>query len=306
MRDALSDLLVDSASQDERFVVLSGDHGYALFDAIRATHASQFVNVGVAEQNMIGLAAGLARVGFRPCVYGLAAFVPLRVLEQIKLDLCHAHVPTILLGDGAGLVYSTLGVSHQCGEDIACLRVLPHIAIYTPCDAMELRACWNEARAAEHPCYIRLGKADRPPVNTMPIQGTEPVVVHQGGAEFADRLIITAGSMVAPVAEFARRHDLTCLSVPRVKPFPTSLFSHGRDARRIVVVEEHVRAGGLWSAVVEHLAQHHDALGVQRRAEFIGLETSFTTTAGTYQYALSEHGLSDPQIDARLVEWLYG
>lgn len=304
MRDVLSQLLVESAAADDRFVVLSGDHGYALFDALRAEHASQFVNVGVAEQNMIGLAAGLARTGFRPCVYGLAAFVPMRVVEQIKLDLCHAKLPTILLGDGAGLVYSTLGVSHQCGEDVACLRTLPHVAVYAPCDAVELRACWAEARAAAVPCYIRLGKADRPAVHTTPLPTTEPVAVHRGAAELGDRLIIASGAMVAPAAEFARRHDVSCLSVPRIKPFPVSLATHLQGVRRIAVVEEHVRSGGVWAALVEHLAQHRDAREAHRDIEFMGLRTEFTATAGTYQHALSEHGLSDPEVHARLGQWL--
>ena len=151
MRHALSPLLLEAAEQDERFLVLSGDHGYELFDGLRTRYPERFVNVGVAEQSMVGIAAGLCRVGFRPCIYGLAAFVPMRVLEQVKIDLCHGSLPVIMLGDGAGLVYSVLGASHQCGEDIACLRSLPNIAVYSPCDAHEFRACWSEARQASHP-----------------------------------------------------------------------------------------------------------------------------------------------------------
>ena len=87
MRHALPSLLLEAADHDERFLVLSGDHGYELFDALRSRHPDRFVNVGVAEQSMVGIAAGLCRTGFRPCIYGLAAFVPMRVLEQVKIDL---------------------------------------------------------------------------------------------------------------------------------------------------------------------------------------------------------------------------
>lgn len=188
MRDALSRLLVEAAGADDRFLVLSGDHGYALFDALRTDHDSQFVNVGATEQSMIGVDAGSAKLGFRPCVYGLSAFVPMRVLEQIKFDLCHSAAPVILLGDGVGLVYSTLGVSHQHGEGIAFLRTLSAMAIFSSCDSFGLEACWREARRANHPNYIRIGKADRPAVHGKSIESTEPQWTARGSGDSRDRL----------------------------------------------------------------------------------------------------------------------
>lgn len=301
MRDTLSQLLVQAAIADERFVVLSGDHGYALFDELRAHRPRQFVNVGVAEQNMIGVAAGLAKVGFRPCVYGLAAFVPLRVLEQIKLDLCHAEHPVILLGDGAGLVYSTLGVSHQCGEDIACLRPLPNIAIYSPCDGFELQACWAEARNARRPGYIRIGKADRPVVHGGPLANTEPVWTSTSVAAGDGRLIVATGSMTSGATTLAKSLGIACLSVPRIKPLPAGVVTAVLAHRRTAVVEEHAVAGGLFSALAEEAARVGPR-GVPSMVH-VGLESRFTTTAGPYQHALSEHGLDDTSLAHRLVEW---
>ncbi|HEX6987731.1 MAG TPA: hypothetical protein VF170_20290, partial [Planctomycetaceae bacterium] len=109
MRDTLSRALVAAAKRDPRVLVLTGDHGYALFDAFRAECGGQYVNAGVAEQGMVGIAAGLAKAGFRPIVYGLSAFIPVRVYEQIKLDVCYESLPVCFLGDGAGVVYSALG-----------------------------------------------------------------------------------------------------------------------------------------------------------------------------------------------------
>jgi transketolase len=304
MRDVLSDLIVTAAREDDRFLVLSGDHGYALFDAIRAERSNQFVNVGVAEQNMIGVAAGLAKVGFRPCVYGLAAFVPIRVLEQIKLDLCHSRLPVMMLGDGAGLVYSTLGVSHQCGEDIACLRPLPHVAIYSPCDAHELVACWREARTADHPTYIRLGKADRPPVHASPLANTEPVFTHRPGPEAGGAVIVATGSMVSPCTEFARRQGVACISVPRIKPFPDELLGMCRSASRVIVVEEHAGTGGLWTSVVEQAARRKDAAAGSMAVESLALESAFTKTGGSWQQSLREHCMADDQLLARLQQLL--
>lgn len=302
MREALSRFLVEAAAADERFLVLSGDHGYALFDALRAAHPDRFVNVGVAEQNMIGMAAGLAKVGHRPCVYGLAAFVPIRVLEQIKLDLCHARAPVILLGDGAGLVYSTLGVSHQCGEDIACLRPLPGIAIYSPCDESELAACWQEARMADHPSYIRLGKADRPRVHPTPLVGTEPVWTRAPATSEPAPLIVATGSMTSPATAFAREHGVACLSVPRIKPLPAAVVAAVQASSKAIVVEEHATIGGLFGAVAECIADGTEGGGVSVR--HLGLDCRFTETAGSYENALSEHALDDAALVRRLAAWL--
>jgi transketolase len=296
----LSDLVVTAAREDDRFLVLSGDHGYALFDAIRMERPNQFVNVGVAEQNMIGVAAGLAKVGFRPCVYGLSAFVPIRVLEQIKLDLCHPRLPVMMLGDGAGLVYSTLGVSHQCGEDIACLRPLPHVAIYSPCDAHELVACWREARTADHPTYIRLGKADRPAVHAAPLADARPVFTHRPGDEAGGAVIVATGSMVSPCSELASRQGVACISVPRIKPFPDELLRMCRSASTVIVVEEHAGTGGLWTSVVEQAARLRDTGAGTMVVESLALESVFTTTCGSWQQALREHRMADDQLLARL------
>src|SRR6266581_5688587 len=141
MREAFSNALVKSGRNNPKVLLLTGDHGYALFDDFRRHCPKQYINAGVAEQNMVGIAAGLARAGFKPVVYGLSAFIPVRVLEQIKLDVCHDDLPVIFIGDGAGLVYSQLGTSHQSTEDIACTRSIPGLTILSPADRFEMTAC---------------------------------------------------------------------------------------------------------------------------------------------------------------------
>ncbi len=299
MRSLLADLITRTAEQDPNFLVLSGDHGYALFDPIRRSRPEQFLNVGVMEQAMIGIAAGLCKQGFKPMLYGLAAFVPIRVLEQIKLDVCFPNLPVIFVGDGAGLVYSTLGVSHQCGEDIAALRPLPHVRIYSPCDAEELRACWNELLRQQGPCYLRIGKGDRPVVNYSLLEDAEPHFTHKVAG--SKTCLVAHGSMVSAATERGRAMRLPVLSVPRIKPLGDAIVARLNPFTDIIVLEEHSHCGGLASALAELFCKMPPPAP---RIRAIALDEKFASRCGSHQYALSEHGMADHQLEARIVELL--
>ena len=209
MREAFSAALVQAARSDPRVLLLTGDHGYTLFDEFRRVCPDQFLNAGVAEQNMVGVAAGLAKGGFLPVVYGLSAFVPMRVLEQIKMDVCYEELPVVFVGDGAGFVYSTLGASHQCTEDVAALRGLPHLSILSPADALEMTQAMRMALAHGGPVYLRMGKADRgrihsePPAlewgNMVPVRrGEGPLVWLATGSMVKTALAAAASGRTAP------------------------------------------------------------------------------------------------------------
>lgn len=300
MRELLSDLIVSQASRDPNTIVLSGDHGYALFDGIRSAHPSQFINVGVMEQGMVGFAAGLAKTGHKPIVYGLAAFVPVRVLEQIKLDVCYSNLPIIFLGDGAGLVYSTLGSSHQCGEDIACLRPLPNIRVYTPADSRELDLCFKEAADGSGPAYIRIGKSDRPaveggaPTTTAPYFSTTCMPTRTAGPNAA---IVSMSSMTSLGHAIAKELGIANLAVMRVKPWHDALVASLRGFDRLIVIEEHSRWGGLASTVADAFAEAGVTLP---RMKALTLQEKFAEKCGSWQYALSEHDLDDGQVRRRV------
>lgn len=291
MRERLSDLLVKACTADSRRVVLSGDHGYALFDALRKASPKSFINVGVMEQAMVGMAAGLAKSGARPIVYGLSAFIPIRVLEQMKMDVCHVGYPVIFLGDGAGLVYSTLGASHQCGEDVAALKPLPGMKIFTPADAEELEAVFNEALATNGPCYIRIGKSDRPAVSDERLSSTAPRLLRKTSSERP--ILVTMGSMTAFGNQLAGEFDLGHLSVLRVKPIHKELVEILHTAKEIWVLEEHHRSGGLASTISDALIDEGYTVP---KMKIWSLKDQFVHTCGSYQHALSEHQLSDQQV----------
>lgn len=300
MRNAFSDALVNAAKADPRVLLLTGDHGYALFDPFRKACPDQYINCGVAEQNMVGVAAGLAKAGFRPVVYGLAAFVPVRVLEQIKIDVCYENLPVILIGDGAGLVYSHLGTSHQSTEDIACTRALPEMMVLSPADRFEMTAAMELAFRSASPVYLRMGKSDRGDVHAGPVQfqAGDLLQVRRGKSRIA---MLATGSMVRAALDIVDQGvDAEVWSVPSIKPLsPAAISSITSRADRLITLEEHSVMGGLGAAVAETSSLTHP-----RPLCRIGIEDRFSNKCGTWDYLLTEHQIDTASVKRRIDDFL--
>jgi transketolase len=298
LRTAFSETLVRLARADSRVLLLTGDHGYALFDDFRTQCPRQYVNAGIAEQNMVGMAAGLARGGFIPFVYGLSAFVPIRVLEQIKLDVAHDNLHVILLGDGAGFVYSHLGTSHQSTEDIAATRAIPQLAVLSPADRFEQVLCMEWAYKACAPVYLRMGKSDRGDIHStalaLPFGDLSPVRAGKVGAI----TFLATGSMVRTALEVVNQDypDSAVWSVPTIKPVNVDqIATICAGSRAVVTMEEHSTIGGLGSLVAEIAA---DLAPV--RMLRIGVADRFSEHCGSYQYLLKEHRLDASTVRSRV------
>jgi transketolase len=288
MRKAFSTELVAAAQADPRVLLLTGDHGYALFDDFRRACPGQYINAGVAEQNMVGVAAGLAKAGLRPVVYGLSAFVPVRVLEQIKIDVCYEGLPVIFIGDGAGVVYSTLGTSHQSTEDVAALRAVPNLSILSPADALEMTVCMRLALSADRPVYLRMGKADLGKVHDEPpaLRWGELCPVRSGNGPLG---WIATGSMVV-TALAASRHwpGSTVWSAPSLKPLnEDAVVAACERHEALIVLEEHSVLGGLGAAVAE-IATSRCPSWICR----LGIQDRFSQYCGSYRYLMEEHRLT--------------
>lgn len=300
MREAFSDALVAAAIADPKVVLLTGDHGYALFDAFRKARPDQFINCGIAEQNMVGVAAGLAKAGFKPIVYGLAAFVPIRVLEQIKIDVCYENLPVILIGDGAGFVYSHLGTSHQCTEDIACTRAIPALTVLSPADRFEMTATMQLALQLASPVYLRVGKSDRGDVHAGPvqIQVGELLKLKSGTKRVA---LLATGSMVKTALALSEHGlDGEVWSVPSIKPLSDAQMADisGR-VDLIITLEEHSTLGGLGACVAEYVTTHRP-LPICR----IGIDDRYSARCGSWDYLLQEHGLDLLSVKQRIDAFL--
>jgi transketolase len=258
MRNAFADEITKLAQQRDDIVLLSGDIGNRLFDKFKDAAPDRFFNCGVAEANMVSVAAGMAACGLRPVCYTIASFLTYRVIEQIRLDLGYHHQRVILVGTGAGLSYASLGSTHHSVEDMGMLRLVPGLAVLAPGDEMELRPALRAAFEYPGPVYIRIGKKGEPRVNEK-----EPVVTIGKALrlrEGQDAWILALGNMLPMAMEAAtelENHGVRCgvASMGSLKPLDSSLLSDVfGSAKVIATLEEHSVLGGLGTAVAEWLA----------------------------------------------------
>lgn len=297
MRNAFADEITRLGSGNERVVVLSGDIGNRLFDKFKDSNPSRFYNCGVAEANMMSVAAGLGLSGLRPVVYTITPFTTTRCYEQIRVDVCYHRSPVVIVGTGAGLSYAELGPTHHSCEDVAIMRVLPEMTVLCPCDAVEVRLALRAALDHDGPVYMRIGKKGEPIIHK-----TEPafrigrgITVRDG----ADVCIISTGNIMPVALAAAARLEASGVSArvesfPTVKPLDTERLEELFARYPVVAVaEEHGRAGGLGSSIAEWLAAQPKLPG---RLVGFGTPDEFMHEIGTQDYARRRYGLTAENI----------
>jgi transketolase len=255
MRNAFAKAVTELSDSYPELVMLAGDIGNRLFDGLREKHPNRFINCGVAEANMTGVAAGLAATGMRPITYTIAPFNTVRCLEQIRLDVCYPNLPVIIVGTGAGLSYAGLGATHHSMEDIALLRTLPNMHVVCPADPVEVKLAVAAALKLSRPTYIRLGKKGEPNIHISKpdFQIGKGIIIREGG----DVAIISVGNMLSEAVESANQLlgygvSAEVVSLHTIKPLDTSLLMDLFKSKKLVaVVEEHSLIGGASSAILE-------------------------------------------------------
>src|SRR3989344_1399448 len=163
MRREVVRTIYKQALLDDRVIFITGDLGHDSINEFRKNLPNQYINAGIAEQNIIGIAAGLALSGHRVFVYSIAPFITMRCYEQIKVDICYQNIDVTVIGVGAGYAYSTCGGTHHAIEDIAVMRALPNMHIYSPSNSLEARLITEYILTQSHPAYLRIGKGGEPP-----------------------------------------------------------------------------------------------------------------------------------------------
>ena len=250
MRNAFIDRVLAECDRRDDIFILSGDAGLGVFDEFQKNHPARFRNMGVAEQNTISFAAGLAMTGYRVLVYNIAPFVLYRCYEQVRNDICYQELPVVLVGTGSGITYAPMGMSHYAVEDIGLARTLPNLSVISPMDPPEAMAAAAYALEADGPVYIRIAKRGEPSYHCGEVTDiTAPQLLREGRGV----ALVFHGSIVAEVMAAAdllgsRGISPRIISIPTVQPLDRHSLAallHGID--HLVCVEEHYVTCGLGS-----------------------------------------------------------
>ena len=292
MRDAFFDALAELAAEDPRVWALTGDLGIGLFDPVEEVAPGRVMNVGIAEQALVGIAAGLAYAGQLPFAYSIAPFATSRPHDQIRVDVAMARANVKLVGVGGGVSYGYLGPTHHAIEDIALMRALPGMTVLTPGDPAEVRRATSAAADLDGPVYLRLGKNGEPSLlpDDAPFEIGRAALLRDGD----DVTLASTGPMLAEAVDAADRLaaagiEASVLHYGTVKPFDRDALAEcAARTGAVVTVEEHSIVGGLGSAAAEALAED----GVPARLKRIGLRDEFAFAVGSREHLLREYGLT--------------
>ncbi|KGP76107.1 transketolase [Desulfosporosinus sp. Tol-M] len=284
MRDTFVDTLIDIAKNDKDVILVTGDLGFGVLKPFWEQLPDQFINAGIAEQNMTGMAAGMALEGKTVFTYSIGNFPTLRCLEQIRNDCAYHDANVKIVCVGGGFVYGALGMSHHATEDIAVMRAMPGISVFAPSDLLEAKYVTQAIYKTTGTCYLRLGRGGEKRIHekiedfrmgkAIKVKDGEEVVICSTGAIFdeiieANRILLKSGI------------NAGLYTFPTVKPMDCETLSFlSSKYNCIITVEEHNRVGGFGSAVAEVLAQS----GTEAKLVCIGTNDVYSSSVGTQKF----------------------
>jgi len=291
MRNTFIKYLTEQARFDKRIFVITPDLGFSVLEKFRDEFPDRFLNTGIAEQNAIGIAAGLALSGKLVYVYSITPFVTMRCFEQVRLDIAYMKTNVRLVGVGAGLSYGAAGATHHAIEDIAIMRALPNMVVCCPGDPIEVRELVRQSFNFNGPIYFRLGKNGEPNIHNKEtdIKIGQAIKITEGD----DMTLITTGNMLEQGYHWMRQlkeqgKSITLLSMPTVKPIDReAIIKIINKGAPIVTLEEHNIIGGLGSAVAEIIAESGKGVKLVRRA----IPDAFSHYVGSQSFLRKQFGL---------------
>jgi transketolase len=294
MRTAFITQLIEEAKTNDSIFLVVGDLGYSVVEQFAELFPERFLNAGIAEQNMTGIAAGLAMEGYNVFTYSIGNFPTLRCMEQIRYDVCYHNLSVKVVAVGGGYAYGALGVSHHTTEELGMLRTIPNLTVCAPGDPVETKLITADLCNNRQPGYLRLGKAGEP-------------IVHKGNIQFEfgkiltvtegkNTAILSTGSMLAYANKFIKesKKGWGLYSVPVIKPLDAlSLSIIANQYDNLITIEEHQRSGGFGSAILEVLndLKNQNLINVFPTVKIIAIPDKFIGIAGSQNYLRFEAGL---------------
>jgi transketolase len=303
IRDAFFDEVYRLAGSDRNVIFLTADMGALSLNRFKADLRRQYINVGVAEQNLVGIAAGLALAGKKVFIYTIAPFATLRCYEQIKVDICGMRLPVVIIGSGPGITYSSDGPTHHAVQDVAVMRALPEMTILNPADAASASAAARLAYQNAGPVYVRIDKGRPPRLYDADHDFSAGLSRLKPGR---DLTIIATGVMVPKAFDVAdalasRGIEAGIVDVYRLKPLnEAALLALFAETHRLVTLEEHLLAGGLGSAVAELMADRTIRLPLKR----IAIADASCPGYGDREWMHAFYSLDANNITSTIIKWL--
>ena len=307
MRDTFVKTLIDLAKKDKNIELITGDLGFGVLKPFWEELPDQFTNIGIAEQNMTTVAAGMALEGKTVFTYSIGNFPTLRCLEQIRNDCAYHNANVKIVCVGGGFVYGSLGMSHQATEDLAILRALPDVVVMAPADLVEAEEATKAIAAYQGTCYLRLGRGGEKRIHesidnfqigkAIKVKDGEKAAIFSMGAIFEE---------VNKAYDLLREKGISpaVYTFPTVKPIDKEVIDQcSEEFDLIVTCEEHNIAGGFGSAVAEVMAEKRNRKAALLR---IGINDTYATIVGNQQYLRDQYGLSAEKIAERIEEVING
>jgi transketolase len=287
MRTAFIKQLTKEAKTNERIFLIVGDLGFNVIEEFAELFPDRFLNAGIAEQNMAGIAAGLAIEGYNVYIYSIGNFPTLRCMEQIRYDIAYHNVNVKIVAVGGGYAYGSLGASHHATEELGMLRTIPNITVCAPGDPVETRALVRWSAKYCGPVYLRLGKAGEPIVHEKEITMIKAgdILQLREGKEVA---ILTTGAMLAKAVKNTN-DTISIYSFPFVKPINGDiLLEIAKKYDRLITVEEHQLSCGFGSAITEQINDMYANGYIKRYPQIIrkGIKDTFCSISGTEKFLI--------------------
>lgn len=296
MRTSFINQLIKEAETNEKIFLLVGDLGFSVVEPFAELFPERYLNVGIAEQNMAGIAVGLAMEGYCVYIYSIANFPTLRCMEQIRYDICYHNVNVKIVAVGGGFAYGPLGASHHATEEIGMLRTIPNLVVCAPGDPEETKAITSFTAHHIGPCYIRIGKAGEPLVhkeNSAINLSLGDILKIKDNGEVA---VFSTGAMLRYVVDFVEQNNIkaSVFSFPFIKPLnKETLIEIFNSHKKIITIEEHQAQGGFGSAILEVINDllEEGGLSYPPKVKRIAIQDKFYSVAGSQNYLRKLAGL---------------
>lgn len=296
MRTAFINEIIEQARLHPDIFLVVGDLGFSVIEPFAKEFPDRFLNAGVAEQNMTGVAAGLASEGYHVFTYSIANFPTLRCLEQVRNDICYHRLPVTVVSVGAGVAYGNLGYSHHAVQDIGIMRTLSELTILSPADPGETRESVQWLAKNPGPSYLRIGKAGEPDLHKVRGITGGPLKILSGHSDIA---LVSTGAVLKVAIETAEELQKSGLSVsvfscPWLQPFSNEFFDVLTKFSRLYVLEEHLTAGGLSSILREQIGTRIEIISKSIPASTLG-------DVGSQNYLRDQAGLDVQTLTAAIL-----